>query len=122
MTKFFEEYHETCGKSVPQVAKVCPIKKQMPGYLQDDMQRVSRQMPSNKQARALVSHLVGSSFRSCHLALDDKTRRTQQGRSVVGEKGMRPVCRTQWVLELWPAAWEMGSAAASREGSSDTVR
>ena len=53
-----KEYEESTGTKVPEVAKVYAIKQVMPAELQHDMQRLSSQIQTYKQARAYIMDQV----------------------------------------------------------------
>ena len=53
-----KEYEESTGTKVPEVAKVYAIKQVMPAELQHDMQRLSSQIQTYKQARAYIMNQV----------------------------------------------------------------
>ena len=53
-----KEYEESTGTKVPEVAKVFAIKQAMPAALQHDMQRLSSQIQTYKQARAFFMDQV----------------------------------------------------------------
>ena len=53
-----KEYEESTGTKVPKVAKVFAIKQVMPAELQHEMQRLSSQIQTYKQARACIMDQV----------------------------------------------------------------